>query len=81
MDEENDDLTVDGNVFMVLANSEGQHSLWPAGLPIPAGWTSIVPPGSKAECMAYVDANWTDMRPRSLREAPDWGADRVRKAR
>ena len=81
MDEENDNLAVDGNNFVVLANSEGQHSLWPTGLPIPAGWTSIVPAGSKAECMAYVDANWTDMRPRSLREAPEWGTDSVRKAR
>jgi len=24
---------------------------------------------SKAECLAWIEANWTDMRPASLREA------------
>jgi MbtH protein len=64
-----DDITIDGDVFKVLVNAEGQHSLWPAGQPNPVGWTAIGPTGSKAECLAYVEAHWSDMRPRSLREA------------
>lgn len=63
------DLSIDGDVFIVLVNDEGQHSIWPAGTAIPAGWSNIGPVGPRAECLAFVDANWTDMRPMSLREA------------
>lgn len=64
-----DDLSIDGDVFRVLINEEGQHSLWPAGLKIPDGWTSAGPVGDKSNCLAYVEANWTDLRPNSLRNA------------
>lgn len=64
-----DDLTIDGEVFRVLANDEGQYSLWPAAKAVPEGWTSVGPVGPKADCLAYVEANWTDMRPCNLREA------------
>ena len=66
-----DDITIDGDLFRVLINDEEQHSIWPAGAAIPAGWHSVRDPGSKDECLAYVEENWTDMRPRSLREAMD----------
>ena len=61
-------LGIDGDLFKVLVNSEGQHSLWPAGKEIPEGWSCIGPLAPKANCLAFVEANWTDMRPRSLRE-------------
>ncbi|WP_316043517.1 MbtH family protein [Actinomadura sp. CNU-125] len=57
--------------FLVLANDEGQHSLWPtgvtpeAGVP-PAGWHLVHGPGTRVACLEYVRANWTDIRPRSL---------------
>ncbi|MET8545792.1 MbtH family protein [Kitasatospora sp. NPDC004799] len=57
--------------FLVLVNDEGQHSLWPAFAERPDGWTVTLPEGSREEALAYVEANWTDMRPRSLREASD----------
>lgn len=63
------DLSIDGDVFIVLVNDEGQHSIWPAGSAVPEGWSQIGPIGSRAECLAFVDANWTDMRPMSLRES------------
>jgi MbtH protein len=63
------DIAIDGDVFRVLVNDEDQHSIWPAGIAIPDGWSSVGPAGDKATCLAYVEANWTDMRPRSLREA------------
>jgi MbtH protein len=63
-----DDLTVDGDVFIVLINGEEQYSIWPAGKAIPEGWSRVGPTGSKAECLAFVEANWTDMRPKTLRE-------------
>ena len=62
------DFTVDGGIFIVLINDEGQYSIWPAGKTVPEGWSCIGSIGLKAECIAFVEANWTDMRPRSLRE-------------
>jgi MbtH protein len=55
--------------FYVLVNDEDQHALWPAFAEIPAGWRTVCGPAERAESLAYVEANWTDMRPRSLREA------------
>jgi MbtH protein len=54
--------------YTVLVNHEEQYSLWRSTLNIPVGWTSTGKVGTKAECMAYVDELWTDMRPLSLRK-------------
>ncbi|OBG27770.1 MbtH family protein [Mycobacterium sp. 852002-51057_SCH5723018] len=59
----------DGGTFFVLVNDEDQHSLWPAFADIPAGWRAAYGQASREACLAYVEQNWTDMRPRSLREA------------
>lgn len=63
-----DDLSIDGEVFVVLVNGEGQYSVWPAGHDIPEGWSRVGPMGSKAECLAFIEANWKDMRPKTLRQ-------------
>jgi MbtH protein len=63
------DFTIDGDRFQVLVNHEGQHSLWPAAQRPPAGWTQAGQFGTKAECIAYVEAHWRDMRPRSLQQS------------
>jgi MbtH protein len=55
--------------FHVLVNDEGQHSLWPAFAQVPGGWDSVVQNASREACLAYIEANWTDLRPRSLIEA------------
>lgn len=52
--------------FMVLVNAEGQHSLWPAFLEIPNGWDVGLPPSARAECLAWIEAHWADIRPKSL---------------
>ncbi|MCZ7428602.1 MbtH family protein [Micromonospora sp. WMMA1949] len=52
--------------FTVLVNNEGQHSLWPIFADVPAGWHVVHGPGTRAACLAYVEENWIDMRPRSL---------------
>lgn len=36
---------------------------------LPAGWNKAGKSGSKAECMEYIAEVWTDMRPKSLRDA------------
>jgi uncharacterized protein YbdZ (MbtH family) len=55
--------------YLVLVNDEGQHSLWPAFREVPAGWRSIGPKGKRKECLEWIEANWTDMRPKSLVDA------------
>lgn len=52
--------------FVVLINDEGQFSLWPAFMDIPAGWTRRFGPDDKQRCLDHIDANWTDMRPKSF---------------
>jgi MbtH protein len=59
----------DGGTFYVLVNDEQQYSLWPALADVPAGWRVVYGEASRPECLDYVDQNWADMRPRSLREA------------
>ncbi|MGJ7608677.1 MbtH family protein [Variovorax sp. LT1R20] len=57
--------------YRVLINDENQHSLWPELIEIPAGWKSIHGPATKSACLEFIEANWTDMRPRSLAKAMD----------
>ena len=54
--------------FLVLINSENQHSLWPAFIDIPAGWQLVQGPAPRQTCLDYIEAHWTDMRPKSLIE-------------
>lgn len=59
----------ENGVFLVLVNDEGQHSLWPSFLDVPAGWTVEYGQATRSECLDYVERNWVDMRPRSLVES------------
>jgi MbtH protein len=52
--------------YLVLINDEGQHSLWPVWLDVPAGWSVAHPADSREASLAWVDENWTDLRPLSL---------------
>ncbi len=56
-------------MFLVVMNHEQQYSIWPDFKAVPAGWSTVRDAASKAECLAWIEANWTDMRPASLREA------------
>lgn len=58
-------------LFKVLVNHEEQYSLWPDYKAVPTGWRETGQRGSKAECLTYVEREWTDMRPLSLRQAMD----------
>ncbi|GGM89375.1 MbtH protein [Lentzea pudingi] len=53
--------------FVVLVNNEFQHSLWPAVIPVPDGWTAVSGPAARSSCLEEIRARWTDMRPASLR--------------
>jgi MbtH protein len=60
--------------FYVLTNDEEQYSLWPAFVTVPSGWQIAFGESGHAECVEYVENNWTDMRPKSLRVAMEGGA-------
>jgi MbtH protein len=53
-------------LFNVVVNAEGQHALWPSFAAIPAGWAAVFGVTARQECLDYVEANWTDIRPKSL---------------
>ncbi|MEN3225906.1 MbtH family protein [Mycolicibacterium porcinum] len=59
----------ENGTFYVLVNDEDQHSLWPTFADVPAGWRVVFGAAGRTECLDYVEANWTDVRPGSLREA------------
>ncbi|QEV05006.1 MbtH family protein [Streptomyces prasinus] len=52
--------------YLVLVNDEGQLSLWPAFAVVPAGWNVALPEDNRQACLDYINANWSDMRPKSL---------------
>jgi uncharacterized protein YbdZ (MbtH family) len=58
----------DGSKFVVLVNAEEQHSLWPVFADVPAGWRMVYGEADRAACLDYIEQNWTDIRPKSLRE-------------
>jgi len=55
--------------FLVLVNDEDQYSLWPSAVEVPAGWHTALGPAAREECLSHIEVNWTDLRPRSLRDA------------
>ncbi|NUP53958.1 MAG: MbtH family protein [Catenulispora sp.] len=55
--------------YLVLVNDEGQHSLWPEFVEVPAGWREVFRGARKADALAYVEEHWTDLRPASLAAA------------
>ena len=61
----------DRRLYRVVMNHEEQYSIWLADKPIPPGWTEQGAPAPKAECLARIEAVWTDMRPLSLRRAQE----------
>jgi uncharacterized protein YbdZ (MbtH family) len=58
----------DSTIYKVVVNHEEQYSIWPGDRENPLGWKDAGKSGPKAECLAYVEEVWTDMRPLSLRK-------------
>lgn len=59
----------DNTSYAVVVNHEEQYSIWPIDRELPLGWQEAGKHGSKDECLAYIEAVWTDMRPLSLRKS------------
>lgn len=64
----NRDETEDTTIYKVVVNHEEQYSIWPADRENAPGWRDAGKQGLKAECLAYIEEVWTDMRPLSLRK-------------
>ena len=62
------DDSEDTAIYKVVVNHEEQYSIWPAERSNPLGWADAGKSGSKAECLAYIQTVWTDLRPLSLRK-------------
>jgi uncharacterized protein YbdZ (MbtH family) len=58
----------DNTIYKVVVNDEEQYSISPAYKANPAGWRDAGKTAPKAECLAYINEVWTDMRPLSLRK-------------
>lgn len=65
--EAHNDSTLKNETYYVVRNIEDQYSIWPSYKPIPKGWEAIGEPKVKPDCLTYIEKNWTDMRPKSLR--------------
>lgn len=57
--------------YYTLMNREGQYSMWPSPNEIPAGWSVAHGPADRQACTEFIEATWTDMRPKSLIDAMD----------
>lgn len=65
------EIDEDNRTYAVVVNEEEQYSIWLAGRSLPAGWREVGHTGSRTECLDHIAEVWTDMRPKSLREAMD----------
>ena len=54
--------------YFVLVNDEGQHSLWPETVEVPAGWRTVFGAEMRDACLSHIEQSWTDIRPASLVE-------------
>lgn len=60
---------MDTTLFVIVMNGEEQYSIWPADRELPVGWSAVGGPSAKERCLDEIERRWTDLRPRSLREA------------
>lgn len=61
------DMTTE--LYWVVKNSEEQYSIWRNDREPPNGWFIQGEAQTKEECLQQIEAEWTDMRPLSLRKA------------
>jgi MbtH protein len=61
----------DDTTYRVVVDHEEQYSIWLDFQDYPPGWRQAGRSGTKAECLAYINEVWTDMRALSLRRQMD----------
>ncbi|HDR7891107.1 MbtH family protein [Bacillus toyonensis] len=55
-------------IYTVVVNHEMQYSIWRKEKELPLGWEEVGFSGEKEECLDFIEKEWTDMRPLSLRD-------------
>lgn len=58
-------------LYKVVVNHEEQYSIWPQDRTLPLGWREGGKEGTREECLGYIEEQWTDMRPLSVRGLED----------
>ena len=59
----------DNTIYKVVINHEEQYSVWPAERENPPGWADAGMSGTREACLEHIGKVWTDMRPKSLKQA------------
>jgi amino acid adenylation domain-containing protein/thioester reductase-like protein len=59
-------VNADENAYIVTVNDAGQHAIWPAALPRPAGWRARTTALSLSACRQAVTSLWPDITPPSV---------------
>ena len=49
------------SLYFTLANANEQYSIWPLFLDVPDGWNVVAGPMSRAETLAWIDVEWTQV--------------------
>ncbi|MFJ7414165.1 MbtH family protein [Streptomyces sp. NPDC098077] len=53
--------------FLVLANVEGQHSLWPLFAAVPEGWSTVHGPCARQDALGWITTHGDGPAPVSAR--------------
>ena len=67
----NDTDLENADLHFVVINEEEQYSIWPIWRDIPDGWETVGEARDRETCLDWIEENWTDMRPASLRRYLD----------
>lgn len=57
------------DLYHVVVNHQEQYSIWPTYHSVPLGWRTVGDVATKEECLRTIEEVWTDMTPKSVREA------------
>ena len=49
------------SLYLTLVNTHGQYSIWPRFLDVPAGWNIVCGAMSRADTLAWIDVQWTQL--------------------
>src|ERR1039457_4586923 len=64
-----------GTAYLIVVNAEGQHSIWPSTLAVPAGWRPKGPPTAPASVRPASLAVFRARRGTEIGQAPRRGGD------
>ena len=58
---ESDDEEVDDpfDEYAVVRSIHGDYSIWPTAKNVPDGWETVGVIGNKAQCLDWIEANWS----------------------